>query len=212
MQNALRIGTIRRKPVQIRVSESNAKAEQAWKYPNCEIARAPSTRLGNRTYTDPKSNGQARRQQESNFFITINTNKHFDDESIERASQCMGEMLNALASDRVFPQYLKFGPRDAVFATDSARDVISRVDWNASVEVGGHLGRLHAHIYLSILHYSQLQINAKKMSVLARQAFNACARKVLSDEHLVSNMYVHVDLQAQKDHDQILTRYLSKCR
>ena len=45
------------------------------------------------------------------------------------------------------------------YRLDRYTDVIESVDWKAAVETGDVLHRLHAHIWLTITHYSQVQIN-----------------------------------------------------
>ena len=65
--------------VNLRAGKS-AKSDQAWKYPGYNIVRAPNLTLGDNEYWDPKELPAAmpRRLQESNFKITINTNRKFE--------------------------------------------------------------------------------------------------------------------------------------
>ena len=46
---------------------------------------------------------------------------------------------------------------------------MASVDWNGAVETGDVLKRLHAHVWLKITHYSQIQIDVHKLTGAARK-------------------------------------------
>lgn len=215
VKSALGRGVIKRAPTQIAIGPSR-KANQAWKYEGGVIARAPSIYLGpgQHKYWDPKSSGAVlmpRRRQESNFFITVNTNKATgDDGEMTRAAHCADEMVDALASETILPRYLRFGPRDPFFRGDRAQDVVESVDWRANVEVGEQFHRIHAHIYLKIIHYSQLQIDAGKLGKFARRAWNACVRDHDDPLYAEKSFYVHIKLNDQSNWQTILPQYMAK--
>lgn len=196
----------------------NAKTAQAWKYKGGQVVRAASTRLGSRVYHDPKESGLPRRKHESNFFITINTNKVVSaDGAKERSFYDMGvlamkNMLETLARDRNIATYLKFGPKDAAYLDDLYGDVVQSVDWNSSVETGPEKNRLHAHIWMTITHYSQVQINIPVLMQLAKQAYNHSlpATTQFNALRLTSNMYVHVKLLPQSDWTDVMRSYIHK--
>ena len=215
VQAALKSGLVRKKATTINIrNTSGAKANQAWKYADCKIVRAPSLILGGKEYFDPISSTATtkvpRREQESNFWITINTNKAPSLADMPNAVRCMEECLDALASDTVLPRYLTFGPRNTEFKADVARDVVTGIDWKASVEIGDHQHRLHAHIELRIKHYSQLQINRDAMGKFARRAWNRCIGDSPPYLHASRKFYVHVKLEAQQDWQGIKARYQAK--
>ena len=54
---------------------ASAKNSQSWRYAGGNIQRADSIRINGTDYPDPKDKSLPRRKQESNFFITINSNK-----------------------------------------------------------------------------------------------------------------------------------------
>ena len=214
VQAALGRGVIRRAPTRVATGPSR-KADQAWKYEGGVIQRAPSIYLGpgQHRYWDPKSSGTVlmpRRRQESNFFITVNTNKAPDADQMGRAMHCAEEMIDALASDKILPRYVRFGPRDPFYRGDRAQDVIEGVDWRANIEVGEQFHRLHAHIYLKIMHFSQLQIDTTKLEKYARKAWNACVRDRDDDLYAEKSFYIHVKLNDQSDWQSILPRYMAK--
>jgi len=201
----------------------SAKTKQAWRYPGGNIRRAPSTRLGSAVYTDPKHPGEnlPRRKQESNFFITINSNKSPEDtEHVELAVKHMEQMLERLSDERVLATYLRFGPKDASYEGDKYTDVIHSVDWKAAVETGDVMKRVHAHIWLTITHYSQIQINVHMLMHQARQHYNAGMpfgiRVGGTDKSGGSFLtmdempYVHVKLLPQSDWTDVMRQYIHK--
>ena len=196
----------------------SAKSQQAWRYPGGKVVRAPSTRLGSAVYTDPKHAGEGlpRRKQESNFFITINSNKSpTTPEHMEIAVKHMDKMLQTLSKDAVLAQYLRFGPKDPSYQDDIYSDVVHSVDWKAAVETGDKQKRVHAHIWLTITHYSQVQINIQMLMHLARKYYNegmgvhlwnGNARTLHMDEF----PYVHVKLLPQSDWTDVMRQYIHK--
>ena len=195
----------------------SAKTKQAWRYPGGNIVRAPSTRLGSAVYTDPKHPGEnlPRRKQESNFFITINSNKAPEEpEHIDLAVKHMEQMLQTLSTEPVLATYLRFGPKDDSYAEDKYADVIHSVDWKAAVETGDVMRRVHSHIWLTITHYSQVQINIQMLMWQARKHYNSG----LGFVHLggKSNLamddfpYVHVKLLPQSDWTDVMRQYIHK--
>ena len=187
------------------------KANQAWKYKGGSVARAPSVNLGSGTYTDGKHPGERlpRRYQESNFFITINTNKAPEGEvQTSRAVSHCEQMVNHLSKVGVVSKYTRFGPRDRHYSKDRFSDVIADVDWQSNVEIGDQQRRVHAHIWVTIKHYSQIQINIPKLTEEARVSFNAGLP--LGSPLRVTNPYVNVKLMPQSDFTSIIRSYMRK--
>jgi len=189
-------------------SEHTAKTKQAWRYPGGNVVRAPSTRLGSAVYTDPKDPGYARRKQESNFFLTINTNKAPVGDELELGTKHLQYMLDRLRDPAVLASYLKFGPKDSSYIGDKYSDVVVSVDWNGAVETGDVLKRLHAHVWLKITHYSQIQIDVHKLTSVARRYYNDCLP--VGSPLRVVKPYVHVKLLPQSDWATVIMGYVQK--
>lgn len=211
-QKALGI-KINQNPTVVNTSSGDAKAQQAWKYPGFVIQRAPAVTLASgKQYTDdkPGSLGLPRRLQESNFSITISTLKSPTAANYGHAERCLLRALNALASEQIFVNILKFGPKSAWFKDDIPSDVVKGVEWNASIEMTGKYKRLHAHILLNIQHYSQIQIDARAVEEYARTAWNRCIGNQNSPLYATGKFYVHVQPRPQKDYPIISQQYIIK--
>ena len=190
--------------------QHTAKSKQAWRYQGNQILRAPSVWINGTKYIDPKDPDQARRKQESNFFVTINTNKSPDDEQMPRAVAQMTNVLETLSQRYTMAAYFKFGPVDPTYEEDKFEDVItSNIEWKAAIETGDIMNRLHCHIWLTVTHYSQIQMNTKMLQHLTRENFNKGLR--LGDPlRITDNAYVHVKLLPQSDWTSIMKNYIHK--
>lgn len=188
------------------------KSKQAWKYPGNKIERASDIFIHGRKYLDPKELPEEvpRRKNESNFFITINSNRSYEGAAAVQAQQAFEGALKALTQNEVFAEILKFGPKDQeTYGGDNAADVIKHVDWQSNVEIGPNLGRMHSHTWLTIEHYSQVQINVPQLQYYFRTAFNSA----FSNGHpaqLTANPYVHIKLLAQSDWTSVMRQYITK--
>ena len=190
----------------------NAKSTQAWKYAGGKIQRAPTTKLGTsgKTYTDPKSPGEPRRKQESNFFITINTNKSPTDSQMTTAKESLEATIKTLSRDDTVAQYLMFGPCDPKsYAFDEYDDVVQSINFRGAVEMGPVRQRLHAHVWLTVVHYSQVQINVPILQDIVMAHFNSVVA-LGSTLVLRDKPYVHVKLLPQADWTEIMKQYIHK--
>lgn len=190
--------------------KKTAKTDQRWKYPGGNIVRKSSTMVNGRTYTDPKDPGHARRRQESNFFITINSNKSPSDEremSVGRAR--MAEMLRRLSDYKMIAKFIRFGPRDVAYADDRFADIVESVEWSGAIETGDQQHRLHAHAWLTIVHYSQIHINVPVLMQFARREYNL-SLKFGDPMRMTGAPYVHVKLLPQSDWADIMSNYIKK--
>lgn len=188
----------------------SAKTNQAWKYPKGIVQRHSSKIINGRHYVDPKDSSLPRRKHESNFLITINTNKgpqpgqHHDD-----VVRSMEQVLMLLAKDEYLAQYLKFGPKDVDYREDRFIDVIEGCQFKGAVEVGDIMHRIHAHIMLTVYHYSQVQIEPQLLANLARQLFNANL-PVGNPYRITARPHVHVRLLPQANWVEIIKGYVHK--
>lgn len=195
----------------------NAKREQAWKYAGGKIQRA--SHLPVSQYHDHKDTSLPRRKQESNFFITINTNKSPSDERHKEAEYRLKGVLEVLAEKRFMAGYMLFGPHDTTGSTyrnDKFADVVENVEWKAAVETGEVMNRVHAHIWLTVTHYSQIQVNVHTLAAETKRLFNGRiggynALPSTRDElYLRRKPYVHVKLLPQSDWMTVIKSYIHK--
>ena len=213
---------VKREPVKVTVSGITlgkpkgdvVKGSGAWRYPNNVIQRAPSTVLnGTPGYTDDKDPGEPRRRHESNFFITLNTNRYVG-ERMEGALSQLGkdacvQALDALSRDDALCSYIKFGPKSAHYRNDKFADVITKIEWKAAVEVGETLQRLHCHIWLTLHHYSQVQVNMPVMQQMFKQLYNAGVGQRES-LRVRKNPYIQVKLLPSSDWAMVMKQYIHK--
>ena len=187
----------------------SVKARQAWKYPGNNIVRAPGLFLGPERrgpYTDPKEPnagtdaGMPRRKQESNFFITINPNKVVSDAQLSATQSNFEQTLTKLQGNEELTRYLKFGPKDEHYIGDHAVDVIGKIDYTCAVEVGEVQRRMHAHIWMTIEHYSQVQINVPMLQHEFAEAYGTPDKLP----------YVQVKLLPQSDWTSVMRQYIKK--
>ncbi len=206
----------------------NVKSRQAWKYPGGVIVRAPSIEINGRYYTDPKEHedpgtpekqahpfepgltGTPRRKEESNFFITINPNQQFQpvDESV--ANHAFEKCLDHFRSNEGIVEILKFGPCNPHFLNDFANPhdlILPGISIVASVEEGEVKRRKHMHLYVTIEHYSQIQIHVQNMQKKFKTIFNANVPKHLEIKRMP---YLHVKPLAQSNWQTIMRQYIHK--
>jgi hypothetical protein len=205
----------------------SAKTNQAWRYPGGKVVRAPSTWLGTDHYYDHKDREQKlpRRKQESNFFITINSNKSpTESEHTEKVVGQMEQMLRHISKEEVLATYIKFGPSHESgknYEKDKYLDVIHSVDWKSAVESGDIMKRVHAHIWCTITHYSQIQINVQMLMHQVRSSYNdgmpegvligkKSHNKTKSYLRMTAMPYVHVKLLPQSDWTSVMRQYIHK--
>lgn len=194
------------------------KASGAWRYPGGIIQRAPTTQLGNdgKHYYDDKDPGEARRKHESNFFITLNTNRcvgerYVTPQQAADGKRAMRKALDFLSKDSSICTFMKFGPKSAHYREDKFEDVITKVEWQAAVEVGEQLERLHCHIWLTVHHYSQVQVNMPVMQRMFKQAYNShVGAENLRVLRCNKMPYIQVKLLPTSDWAMVMKQYIHK--
>ena len=189
----------------------DVKGDQTWMYANGVIKRAHSTVLGGTEYFDHKDpeSKLPRRKHESNFFITINTNKGGKKNPIATTEKnAVATTLEFLALETNMCKYLCFGPKHpGVYKDDKFEDVIESTEWEAAVETGPNLGRLHCHIWLTLHHFSQVQVDRAQMGQMFKEKFNAhCS----SDRRMRGRAYVNVKLLPTSDWAMVMKQYIHK--
>ena len=94
--------------------------------------------------------------------------------------------------------------------SDVATDVIlPGVSWTACVEVGEKAKRMHSHIWCTIEHYSQIQINIPMMKREFVAGFNT-SFPAPSYLRLTTNPYLDVKLLPQSDWTSVMRQYIKK--
>lgn len=187
----------------------SAKSKQAWKYAGGSVVRAPAGLLPG-LYDHDRGDGEKRlprRKQESNFFITINSNQAPKDAlDVDESMRAMDKMLHGIAEERVMATYLKFGPKHEDYRDDKYSDVIIGVDWKAATEIGPTQGKVHSHIWVTFTHYSQIQINTQMLMYHSKRLYNANTLNF----KMKRQPYVHVKLLPQSNWTDVMRQYIHK--
>ena len=187
----------------------SAKSKQAWKYAGGSVVRAPAGLLPG-LFDHDRGDGEKRlprRKQESNFFITINSNQAPKDAlDVDESMRAMDKMLHSIAEERVMATYLKFGPKHEDYRDDKYSDVIIGVDWKAATEIGPTQGKVHSHISVTITHYSQIQINTQMLMYHSKRLYNANTLNF----KMKRQPYVHVKLLPQSNWTDVMRQYIHK--
>jgi len=187
----------------------SAKSKQAWKYAGGSVQRAPAGLLPG-LFDHDRGSGEknlARRKQESNFFITINSNQApVDALDVDESMKAMDKMLHGLAEERLIATYLKFGPKHEDYRDDKFSDVVISIDWKAATEIGPNQGRVHSHIWVTIKHYSQIQISTQMLQYQAKRLYNANTLNF----KMKRQPYVHIKLLPQSNWTDIMRQYIHK--
>ena len=102
--------------------------------------------------------------------------------------------------------YLKFGPKHEDYRDDKYSDVIIGVDWKAATEIGPTQGKVHSHIWVTITHYSQIQINTQMLMYHSKRLYNANTLNF----KMKRQPYVHVKLLPQSNWTDVMRQYIHK--
>jgi hypothetical protein len=150
-----------------------------------------------------------RRKQQSNLFITINTNKRRFDEVVDTEA-----MLRALSHcfQKEVTNVLRFGPvHQLTYGGDwqYADAVIDTVEMRACVERGPVTGALHAHLFLTINHWSHIQVDIRRLQVMFKEQLHMHSSKSVKIPERALPA-VMVKLYLQTDWGQIMAHYLTK--
>jgi len=198
----------------------SVKKKQAWRYPGGIIQRYESTMINGRRYYDHIDTSEPRRKQESNFFITINTNRKGSSTAAapnleQEGRVAIEKALKDLAKDQFICKYLKFGPKHpGVYGDDRYEDVIQSVEWTANVEMGDFLERLHCHIWMTVHHYSQVQINMRMMQQLFKVKYHEHLGGLLNPnwkELQINGLpYIQVKLLPTANWAEVMKQYIHK--
>jgi len=155
--------------------------------------------------------GGLRRKQESNFFVTINTNRSRNGEA---AAKCLKASLTHMSKDENLCNLIMWGPKHPEFyGEDKYNDHISSVEIMGAVEAGEHTGNIHAHWWVTFTHWSQIQLNGKAIAHMVKETFNAHQHKFYSNNatlELSKLPYVSIKLLPQSDFADVIKGYMNK--
>ena len=203
----------------LHTAEGSVKESGSWRYPGGVIQRLPTFDADGATkhLFDPKDPTLGRRKIESNFLITLITNRMIHGRSgavVEKARQAMKNTMEFLSKDCSMATYLKFGPKDKEYADDKYSEVVQAIEWQAAVETGDG-GRLHAHIWMTVHHYSQVQINMPMMQYMFKHTYNKeCGGGPDGIDQMMikptSKPYIQVKLLPTTDWAVVMKQYIHK--
>ena len=221
-----------------RAKGDTVKGNGAWRYPGGVIQRHAQRWINGKEYWDDKDPSENRRKHESNLFITLGTNRSMRGNRgkyIKRADRSPGDgpyanpvrvppaqvilakqacanALEELSKESMMCQYFKFGPKHAMYRDDRFNDVVQSVEWQPAVEIGELADRLHAHIWLTVNHYSQVQINMPVMQMLFKESYNRhCVGVGVPEQQIKSGLpYIDVKLLPTADWAMVLKQYMAK--
>lgn len=187
-------------------------------YPDHKVKRAThlsdATNWVGEAYRDHKEPELQRRKHESNFFITLNTNKTVSPgASMDKGCEAVKHALTELAKDHVICEYLKFGPKNTEYVHDKFKDVIQSTSFDGAVEVGDKLNRLHCHIWLTVHHFSQIQVSTPLLQHVFKRIYNAKVDSFgsqYSHLKLTKKAYGQVKLLPSSDWAIVIRQYIHK--
>ena len=206
--------TVQRVNLKPATADTRKGPKDAWMYPDGKIIRA--THLDVKTYYDHKDPELARRKHESNFLITLNTNRSLSSRAVSpfvanEMKQAVKRAVDSLSQDEVLCSYIKFGPKNEEYRNDLYEDVIQSAEWKAGVEVGDIQERVHAHIWLTVHHFSQIQINMPVMQRLFKIAYDReCATSIPGQQMGGGLPYIQVKLLPSEHWAQVVRQYIHK--
>lgn len=170
------------------------------------------------TGEDPDAPGLGRRKHESKLFVTLNPNKGGNIGSPDHTvHMAMEHVVREAVKDDNLKRLFIWGPiadrNGAAYKEDTYDDHIESIKITAAVEKGDVQQRSHAHLYLTITHYSQIQISKPLLQRWATAKYNEYLNKIGSTTFLLKSsqsMYTHIKLQPQSDWNDIIMMYLEK--
>jgi len=169
-------------------------------------------------YTDDQAIGEElpRRRHESNFFITINTNKAVPNERRVSATRIYKSVMDQIMNVENLRNLIMFGPKNyAHYGEDVFDDVIVQQQdpplpsFDTGIEFGPSKKRLHSHTWLYIVHYSQIQISPQALTQQFSALWNAHFQ-TNDPLYMTKKPYVHIRLLPQTDWAAVMREYIHK--
>ena len=94
--------------------------------------------------------------------------------------------------------------------------MLTGVEWKSAIETGEQVSRVHAHIWLTMQHYSQIQLNSAMIARQVKNAYNSGSGAFSKPPRGESSMYiskqpyVHIKLLPQGDWATVMRNYVTK--
>lgn len=188
------------------------KESGEWK--SKHTVRAPWAPVDMQTQ-DHKDPTLSRRMHESNFFVLVNTNRSppagIDTIAV---TQALEHAVRELGKDRNLACMLVWGPKDPHYSGDSWDKHIKSVTYQAGVERGEKHNMIHAHLWITFQHYSQIQLHGTSMALFVKDAFNTYLREKFggTNNEITGDSvpYVQIKLMPQSDFADVIKSYMSK--
>ncbi len=127
-----------------------------------------------------------RRTRYSEWLVTVNTNKTFEDEDQRRTISAA--VIKAV--DKVFTQEIplayRINPKEEreMYLRDTPAENIQKVKTLGASEVGQKYKKLHVHVVLSVKHNTNLEINMNAAHQRLKYWVNAYTRGVVSRPYM----------------------------
>ena len=136
----------------------DVKSGQECKYAGGNVERLPSTLVNRVELSDHITVDAPRRNQESSFFITVNTNKAGKmPEETQDIIVGLEADVTGMGDEAILATLIKFGPKHPEqYGNEKYADVVKdkEVSFQGRVEIGPVMRRVHAHIILKVIHYT----------------------------------------------------------
>ena len=144
------------------------------------MERLPSTTVNGVELTDHITKGAPRRKQESSFFITVNTNKAGKTpEETQDIIAGLQAAVPGMGGEAILATLIKFGPMNPEeYGNDKYADVVKEMAFQGRVEIGPVMMRVHAHIILKVIHYSQIHMFVGMMQEYVKTVYNKIKRSL----------------------------------
>jgi len=133
----------------------------------------------------------------SSFLLTINPNQSYDPgdvKSIKKASKKLKKSIDGLFNEGNIGKLIKINNEKD--KEKDKKEIIRDINIHKSLEYGKEKGKLHAHLFVVINHYSKIQLDNQKI------------RSELKED--LGSIYYNNTLVRNKEDAQNILEYISK--
>jgi len=128
----------------------------------------------------------------SNFSVLLNTNKlPPDEDTAKEMAKVLGDMADQMfASAEQVGRFVTFSDPEAHWSPENIR----RVKTAYAVEMGEHLGRLHLHVSIKIVHNTMVRLNLDLLQSTANELLTGSG---------LSIAYTHISVHGPTPEDYL---------
>lgn len=121
------------------------------------------TNLDNKPQKSHEEVAKRRKNRTSNFFLTINTNQHFNQhsEEYEKFNDKLKVSLNEIYEN--IGDYLKIKKDKDEYKNDTYDNNIHDVDIKSATEIGSKTGKAHSHTLIAVKHNTLVHLDYDKI-------------------------------------------------